>query len=42
VGEVLKETGRLIFVRGTIEQAHGLVASFMGTLRKPSRPQVPQ
>ncbi|VWX46459.1 PaaI family thioesterase [Novosphingobium sp. 9U] len=36
VGEVTKETGRLVFVRGTVEQEHGLVASMIGTLRKPS------
>lgn len=37
VCEVMKETGRLVFLRGTVEQQHGLVASFMGTVRKPSR-----
>jgi uncharacterized protein (TIGR00369 family) len=36
VSDVMKETGRLVFLRGTVEQAHGLVASFLGTLRKPS------
>ncbi|MBB4858529.1 acyl-coenzyme A thioesterase PaaI-like protein [Novosphingobium chloroacetimidivorans] len=35
--EVMKETGRLVFLRGTVEQPQGLVASYMGTLRKPSR-----
>jgi len=37
VCEVMKETGRLVFLRGTVEQEHGLVASFLGTIRKPSR-----
>ena len=37
VSEVMKETGRLVFLRGTVEQEHGLVASFIGTLRKPTR-----
>ncbi|AGH48596.1 MULTISPECIES: PaaI family thioesterase [Sphingomonadales] len=34
VVEVLRETGRLIFVRGLVEQTHGIVASFSATLRK--------
>ena len=37
VTQVLKETGRLVFVRGLVEQGDTLVASFSGTLRKPSR-----
>jgi len=37
VGEVVKETGRLVFLRGMVEQDDGLVASFMGTIRKPTR-----
>ena len=37
VTQVLKETGRLIFVRGMVEQGDQLVASFSATLRKPSR-----
>jgi uncharacterized protein (TIGR00369 family) len=37
VCEVVRETGRLVFLRGTVEQSHGLVAAFMGTLRKPTR-----
>jgi acyl-coenzyme A thioesterase PaaI-like protein len=37
VGEIMKETGRLIFLRGTVEQEHGLVASFLGTIRKPTQ-----
>ncbi|MGF7153142.1 PaaI family thioesterase [Novosphingobium gossypii] len=39
VGEVMKETHRLVFVRGTVEQGDHLVASFMGTLRKPGAPR---
>jgi len=34
VGEVLKETGRLVFVRGLIEQDGERVAAWSGTLRK--------
>ncbi|SNS49504.1 uncharacterized domain 1-containing protein [Sphingomonas laterariae] len=34
VVEVLRETGRLIFVRGLVEQSHGTVAAFSATLRK--------
>ena len=37
VTEVLKETKRMVFVRGLVEQDDHLVASFSGTLRKPSR-----
>ena len=36
VSEVVKETRRLVFLRGTVEQGDHLVANFMGTLRKPS------
>lgn len=36
VAEIVKETGRLVFLRGTVEQEDHLVASFIGTLRKPS------
>ena len=32
--EVLKETGRLVFLRGTVEQGEVLVAAWSGTLRK--------
>jgi uncharacterized protein (TIGR00369 family) len=38
VSEVLRETRRLAFVRGIVEQDDTLVASYSGTLRKPSRP----
>jgi acyl-coenzyme A thioesterase PaaI-like protein len=37
VGEVMRETGRLVFLRGTVEQEHGLIASYLGTIRKPSQ-----
>ncbi len=36
VVEVLRETRRLVFVRGLIEQDDNLVAAFNGTIRKPS------
>jgi uncharacterized protein (TIGR00369 family) len=36
VGQVLKETRRLIFLRGTVEQADELVAAWSGTVRKPT------
>jgi len=36
VGELLKETRRLLFLRGTIEQEGGLVAAWSGTVRKPT------
>jgi len=34
--EVLRETRRLVFLRGTIEQDGHLVAAYSGTVRKPS------
>ena len=34
--EVLRETRRLVFLRGTVEQDGHLVAAFNGTVRKPS------
>ncbi len=34
--ELLRETGRMIFLRGLIVQSHGTVAGFSGTVRKPS------
>jgi uncharacterized protein (TIGR00369 family) len=34
VGEVLKETGRLVFVRGLVVQEEEMVAAFSGTVRK--------
>lgn len=36
VCEVMHETGRLAFLRGTAEQGDTLVSSFLGTLRKRS------
>ena len=36
VAEVLKETRRLIFLRGVVEQGDVLIASFTGVVRKPS------
>lgn len=35
--EVTRETGRMIFLRGTVEQAGNMVASFMGLIRKASQ-----
>ncbi|CAN5168867.1 hypothetical protein BH09PSE3_BH09PSE3_16840 [soil metagenome] len=32
--ELLRETGRMVFLRGIILQEHGKVAAFSGTLRK--------
>ncbi|XKH13650.1 PaaI family thioesterase [Novosphingobium sp. BL-52-GroH] len=40
VAEVMKETRRLVFLRGTVEQDDHLVASFVATLRKASAPRV--
>ncbi|UZK65688.1 PaaI family thioesterase [Sphingomonas sp. M1-B02] len=34
--ELLRETGRLLFLRGTVVQEDVMVASFLGTVRKPS------
>lgn len=36
VSEVMKETGRLVFMRGTVEQGDRVIASYIGTLRKPN------
>lgn len=36
VTEILKETRRLCFLRGTVVQEGNLVAAFTGTIRKPS------
>jgi uncharacterized protein (TIGR00369 family) len=35
ISQVLRETRRLVFVRGTIEQDGHLVAAYHGTVRKP-------
>ncbi|HKR91969.1 PaaI family thioesterase [Novosphingobium sp.] len=37
ISEVMKETHRLVFLRGTVEQDDHLVASYIGTVRKPSK-----
>ena len=34
--ELLRETGRLLFLRGLVVQGEGVVAEFSGTIRKPS------
>jgi len=35
--ELLRETGRLLFMRGLVVQEDGPVAEFSGTIRKPTR-----
>lgn len=35
--ELVRETGRLLFLRGLVVQDAGAVAEFSGTIRKPSR-----
>ncbi len=35
--EITRQTGRFLFVRGTLEQAGDMISSFMGILRKPSQ-----
>lgn len=37
VVEVLRETGRLVFMRGLVEQDDTIAASFTATVRKPSQ-----
>ena len=34
--ELTRETGRFLFVRGTLEQGGDMISSFMGILRKPA------
>jgi uncharacterized protein (TIGR00369 family) len=36
VSEIVKETRRLAFIRGTVEQGDHVVANYIGTLRKPT------
>ena len=36
--ELLRETGRLLFLRGLVGQEGGTVAAFSATIRKPPRP----
>ena len=35
--ELLKETGRLLFMRGLVLQGENRIAAFSGTIRKPTR-----
>ena len=35
--ELLKETGRLLFLRGVVTQNEGRIAAFSGTIRKPTK-----
>ncbi|MCY1671449.1 PaaI family thioesterase [Novosphingobium sp. SL115] len=37
VVEVLRETGRLVFLRGLVVQRDDTIAAFNGTIRKPTR-----
>lgn len=37
--EIVKETGRLLFLRGLVTQQSGVIASFSGTIRKTPRPR---
>ncbi len=37
VAELLRETRRLLFLRGTVEQGEELIAAYSATIRKPSR-----
>ena len=39
VTELLKETRRLVFLRGIVEQEGELIAAFSGTIRKPGAPR---
>lgn len=39
VSEVLRETGRLVFLRGKVEQDGALIAAYSATIRKPSKSQ---
>ena len=41
-GEILKETGKMLFVRGLVKQDGVNVASFTGTMRKIPRPTRPE
>ena len=35
--DLVKETGRLLFLRGLVVQEEDVIAEFSGTIRKPSR-----
>jgi uncharacterized protein (TIGR00369 family) len=37
VAELLRETRRLLFLRGTVEQDGAMIAAYSATIRKPSR-----
>lgn len=37
--ELLRETGRLVFLRGVMMQGDAVITDFTGTIRKPSRPR---
>ena len=39
--ELLRETGRLLFLRGLLVQGETTVAEFSGTIRKPTRGMIP-
>ena len=39
VSEILRETGRLVFLRGKVEQDGTLIAAYSATIRKPSKPR---
>jgi uncharacterized protein (TIGR00369 family) len=39
ITEVLRETRRLVFLRGLVRQGEELIASYTGTVRKPSSPR---
>jgi acyl-coenzyme A thioesterase PaaI-like protein len=36
VSEVLRATRRLVFIRGLVEQGENVIASYSGTIRKPT------
>lgn len=39
VTEMLRETRRLVFLRGVVEQGGDIVAAYSGTIRKPTAPK---
>ncbi|WP_338465883.1 PaaI family thioesterase [Novosphingobium sp. ZN18A2] len=39
VTELLRETRRLVFLRGVVEQDAEIIAAFSGTIRKPTTPK---
>ena len=40
--ELVKETGRMLFLRGLVVQAGDVVTEFSGTIRKPTNPSSPR